>query len=168
MAHHRCTAHTGLGGRTSVPGAMSLTQIQTNVTVVTSRPERPRVFRWLRKRQCPRHRKPTDMLQKSARSCSAKPVDVLMFLRSPPPTHWVARRKAAVVLAVRMGLISLSDACDRYRLCVDEFANWEVAFDNQGIAGLLAKRPIRRGTTIRAATVRPREVKPEPQWPQYR
>jgi hypothetical protein len=43
------------------------------------------------------------------------------------------------VLAVRMGLISLADACYRYTLSVDEFASWEAAFDGQGIAGLLSK-----------------------------
>jgi len=78
------------------------------------------------------------------RSSSAELIDVEIFLGSPAPKHWVARRKAAVVVAVRTKLISLSEACVRYRLSVDEFASWEAAFDNQGIAGLLAKRRVRK------------------------
>src|SRR5215472_18719243 len=79
-----------------------------------------------------------------SRSALAELIDVEMFLQSPAPKHWVARRKAAVVLAVRTKLISLSDACVRYRLSVDEFASWEAAFDNQGVSGLLTKRRIRK------------------------
>jgi hypothetical protein len=97
------------------------------------------------------------------RSCLAELIDVEMFLQSPAPRHWVARRKAAVVLAVRMKLISLSDACVRYRLSVDEFAIWEAAFDSHGIAGLLEKRRIRKS---REAVELP-DVISEPRWPQY-
>jgi len=41
-----------------------------------------------------------------------------------PPTstrRWVIRRKAEVVAAVRGGLLSLEEACDRYTLTVEEF-----------------------------------------------
>jgi len=67
-------------------------------------------------------------------------IDVLTFLRSPKPTRWVSRKKATVVIAVRAGLISLSDACDQYLLTVDEFATWEAAFDDEGLTGLQLKR----------------------------
>ena len=35
--------------------------------------------------------------------------------------RWVIRRKAEVVAAVRGGLLSLEEACERYTLTVDEF-----------------------------------------------
>ena len=73
------------------------------------------------------------------------------------------------MLAVRTGLIPLSDACDRYRLSVQEFESWAAAFDDQGVAGLLAKRPIIKPEkdTIGAVAGRPvaerSKVTPEPQ-----
>ena len=45
-----------------------------------------------------------------------------------PPKNtrrWVIRRKAEVVAAVRGGLLSLEEACDRYTLTVDEFLSWQ-------------------------------------------
>jgi hypothetical protein len=78
------------------------------------------------------------------RASAEKPIDVVMFLQSPTPTRWVSRRKAAIVLAVRTGLISLSEASDRYSLSVDEFTSWEAAFDNRGVAGLHLKRYLRK------------------------
>jgi hypothetical protein len=108
------------------------------------------------------------------RSSLAELIDLETFLRSPVPKHWVARRKAAVVLAVRTKLISLSDACVRYKLSVDELASWEAAFDSQGIAGLLAKRRIHnsKGPIIRVTDIRhtaaSRRIMSEPRWTQYR
>lgn len=60
----------------------------------------------------------------------------------PPPTtrRWVIRRKAEVVAAVRGGLLSLEDACDRYRLTVEEFLSWQRSIDKHGLAGLRATR----------------------------
>ena len=45
----------------------------------------------------------------------------------PPPEtkRWVIRRKAEVVAAVRNGLISLEEACNRYKLSVEEFLSWQ-------------------------------------------
>ena len=56
----------------------------------------------------------------------------------PPPStrRWVVRRKAEVVAAVRGGLLSLEEACQRYTLSVDEFLNWQAAIDKHGLAGL--------------------------------
>jgi hypothetical protein len=56
----------------------------------------------------------------------------------PPVTtkRWVIRRKAQVVIAVRNGVLSLEDACSRYMLTADEFAAWERAIDEHGLAGL--------------------------------
>ena len=45
-------------------------------------------------------------------------------------------RKAQVVAAVRGGLLSLDDACSRYRLTVDEFLNWQQSIESHGLAVL--------------------------------
>ncbi|MDR3408916.1 DUF1153 domain-containing protein [Methylovirgula ligni] len=60
----------------------------------------------------------------------------------PPVTtkRWVIRRKAEVVAAVRGGLISLEEACNRYTLTVDEFLSWQMSIDQYGLAGLRTTR----------------------------
>ena len=50
--------------------------------------------------------------------------------------RWVVQRKAQVVVAVRGGLLSLEDACSRYRLTMDEYLNWQKSIDCHGLAGL--------------------------------
>ncbi len=59
-------------------------------------------------------------------------------LELPPPDmkRWSSRRKAAVVVATRTGVISRGEACRRYMLSDEELANWEAAFDRRGIPGL--------------------------------
>ena len=60
-----------------------------------------------------------------------------------PPTNtkrWVIRRKAEVVAAVRGGLLSLDEACSRYKLTVDEFLSWQRSIDKHGLPGLRATR----------------------------
>ena len=60
-----------------------------------------------------------------------------------PPENtkrWVIRRKAEVVAAVRGGLISLDQACDRYKLTVDEFLSWQRSIERYGLPGLRATR----------------------------
>jgi hypothetical protein len=52
--------------------------------------------------------------------------------------RWVPRRKAEVVAAVRGGLISLDEACNRYTLSVEEFLSWQRAIDKHGLNGLRA------------------------------
>jgi hypothetical protein len=54
--------------------------------------------------------------------------------------RWVIRRKAEVVAAVRGGLSSLEEACERYTLTVDEFLAWQRSIDRHGIAGLRATK----------------------------
>ena len=61
-------------------------------------------------------------------------------LPAPSTERWVIRRKAEVVAAVRGGLMSIEDACDRYRLTSDEFASWQSAIDRHGMAGLRTTR----------------------------
>ncbi len=60
-----------------------------------------------------------------------------------PPANtkrWVTRRKAEVVNAVRSGIISLDEACRRYKLSIEEFASWQALIDHHGLAGLRATR----------------------------
>jgi hypothetical protein len=54
--------------------------------------------------------------------------------------RWVIRRKAEVVAAVRGGLLSLEEACERYKLTVDEFLSWQRSIDRHGLPGLRATR----------------------------
>jgi len=61
-------------------------------------------------------------------------------LPSPTTKRWVIRRKAEVVAAVRGGLLSLEDACERYTLTVEEFLSWQRSIDDHGLAGLRATR----------------------------
>jgi Protein of unknown function (DUF1153) len=60
----------------------------------------------------------------------------------PPPEtkRWSSRRKAAIPLAVRTGVITSEEACQCYLLSEEELAGWEVAFDRAGIPGLLVTR----------------------------
>jgi hypothetical protein len=60
----------------------------------------------------------------------------------PPPNtkRWVIRRKAAVVAAVRSGLLSLEDACQRYTLSAEEFLSWQRLIERHGMRGLRATR----------------------------
>jgi hypothetical protein len=60
-----------------------------------------------------------------------------------PPANtrrWVIRRKAEVVAAVRGGLLSLNQACERYRLTIDEFLSWQRSIEKHGLPGLRATR----------------------------
>ena len=64
----------------------------------------------------------------------------LADLPSPDAQRWVASRKAIVVAAVRGGLLSMSDACARYRLTTEEFLNWQTQVDRNGLQGWRATR----------------------------
>ena len=63
-----------------------------------------------------------------------------LYLPPPDTKRWVARRKAAVVTAVRSGAISLEEACRRYHLSEEEFLAWERGIDKHGVAGLRTTR----------------------------
>ena len=60
----------------------------------------------------------------------------------PPPStqRWVIRRKAEVVAAVRGGLLSFDDACDRYGITGEEFLCWQKSIDRHGMQGLRTTR----------------------------
>ena len=66
----------------------------------------------------------------------------LTIAELPPPNtrRWVIRRKAEVVAAVRGGLLSLEEACQRYTLTVEEFLAWQQSIDRHGLAGLRTTR----------------------------
>ncbi len=70
---------------------------------------------------------------------SGKPITI----EDLPPAdikRWVVRRKMAVVAGVRAGLITLEEACRRYRLSEDEFASWQRLLAAHGLKGLRATR----------------------------
>ncbi len=62
--------------------------------------------------------------------------------REPPPdtVRWVVRRKAAVVAAVKNGVITLDEVCRRYNLSVEEFLSWQEMIDKHGVRGLRVTR----------------------------
>jgi len=57
-------------------------------------------------------------------------------LPKPNTRRWVARRKAEVVAAVQGGLITLEEACERYRLSLEEYLSWQHAVAEHGLDGL--------------------------------
>ncbi len=61
-------------------------------------------------------------------------------LPAPDTKRWVARRKAAIVDAVRNGEMNIDDACRHYMLSAEEFAAWERAIEAHGVAGLRVTR----------------------------
>jgi hypothetical protein len=72
---------------------------------------------------------------------SASSRDVLGgILPAPGTKRWVIRRKAAVVDAVRKGMLTLDDACRHYNLSHEEFNSWQRLIDRHGPRGLRATR----------------------------
>ena len=61
-------------------------------------------------------------------------------LPAPGTKRWVIRRKAEVIAAVRGGLLSLEEACNRYMLTVDEYLSWQSSIDQYVLAGLRTTR----------------------------
>jgi Protein of unknown function (DUF1153) len=57
-------------------------------------------------------------------------------LPAPTTTRWVASRKAIVVKAVVYGLISQTEAQERYDLSEEEFSLWRTAVERHGDQGL--------------------------------
>ena len=69
-------------------------------------------------------------------------VETLLREGLPPPNtrRWVVRRKAAVVIAVKTGMITIEQACQIYQLTEEELLSWTQAFETYGFAGLRATR----------------------------
>ena len=63
-------------------------------------------------------------------------------LQAAPATtqRWTIRRKAALLEAVRSGMLSLEKASQRYGLSLEELRTWERDFDRYGVYGLRATR----------------------------
>ena len=53
-------------------------------------------------------------------------------------TRWVTSRKAQVVAAIRGGLLTIEEASIRYRLTLDELAEWQASLEKHGSRGLRA------------------------------
>jgi len=71
------------------------------------------------------------------------PTGTRLTLDDLPPPHtrrWVARRKAEVVAAVRDGLLTFEEACQRYNISNEEFLSWERAIEKHGLGGLRVTR----------------------------
>lgn len=64
----------------------------------------------------------------------------LADLPKPGITRWVTRRKAEVVAAVKGGLLTEDEACERYDLSEEEFEGWRALYDKHGRKGLRATR----------------------------
>ena len=69
---------------------------------------------------------------------SSRTVDLPGKLPSSNIKRWTSRRKAAVVTAVKSGMISREEACSIYQLSDEELLAWERAFEMHGSPGLRA------------------------------
>ncbi|WP_341705129.1 DUF1153 domain-containing protein [Ferrovibrio sp.] len=77
-------------------------------------------------------------------------------LPSPNTKRWVIRRKAEVVAAVRGGLLTLEEACQRYALTTEEFLSWQRAIEQHGLPGLRTTRlQDYRAAPLRVVAARP-------------
>jgi hypothetical protein len=61
-------------------------------------------------------------------------------LPAPNVKRWTIRRKAAVVIAVRNGVLTREEACRRYELSEEELLSWEQSFEAHGLPGLRSTR----------------------------
>ena len=43
--------------------------------------------------------------------------------------RWLAHHKALVVAAMRHGLLTFAEACERYSLSAEEYLSWQRSFD---------------------------------------
>ena len=53
-------------------------------------------------------------------------------------TRWVTSRKAQLISAINGGLLTVEEASARYRLTLDELAEWRASFERHGSRGLKA------------------------------
>jgi hypothetical protein len=86
-----------------------------------------------------RAKKSAHLILKHVNGPDERPLTVA-DLPMPGTKRWVIRRKAEVVAAVRGGLLSLEDACNRYSLNAEEFLFWQNCIDQFGLAGLRVTR----------------------------
>jgi len=62
-------------------------------------------------------------------------------LPSSDTVRWVPRRKAELIAAVRGGMLSMGQVCERYGLSSEEFLAWQDALNRFGLKGLRATGP---------------------------
>src|SRR4051812_17003139 len=101
-----------------------------------------------------------DEIERSRATAPSGPgIGIPAFELPPPDTkRWVPGRKAIVVAAVRLGVLSIQDACQRYKLSLEEFLAWQRAIDQHGVPGLRTTRlQIYRDTDIRRSAPAPLE-----------
>jgi len=72
---------------------------------------------------------------------SCEPTDIVkagahLSLPAADTKRWSSRRKAAVLVAIRTGVLTREEACERYLISEEELSLWEAAFDRSGISGL--------------------------------
>ena len=62
--------------------------------------------------------------------------DIITRGSLPPSStqHWRIRLKAKVVAAVESGLITLDEACAKYRMSVEEYFEWRRRVERSGLA----------------------------------
>ncbi len=92
----------------------------------------------------------TDMSGDSPGRAILDPFGEPLTVETLPPgntVRWVPRRKAQVVCAIRGGLISREEACDRYGISDAELFSWERLLDEHGLRALHATRAQRYRTT---------------------
>ena len=65
--------------------------------------------------------------------------DIAPSLPASAGIRWHASHKAALIIAIRAGTITFSEACERYCLSYEELSTWETAFDQDGMAALQVK-----------------------------
>ena len=82
-------------------------------------------------------------MNEPAQSTVKGPHGTLLTLADLPPpgtTRWVIRRKAELIAAVRGGLLSMEEACSRYKISVEEFMCWEHRIREYGYKSLRVTR----------------------------
>ena len=63
-------------------------------------------------------------MQQSSCRIAPKQRETDLELPQPDAKRWSSRRKAAVVVATRTGILSRTEACQRYMLSDEELADW--------------------------------------------
>jgi hypothetical protein len=103
----------------------------------------------------PEHTAETGAGQCAGSNDNPEPYPVKMpdiFSAPPLPKRWVAHRKAEIVTAVRGGYLSLSEACIRYALSIEEYLSWEREIDLSGLPGLRMNRTQQRRRSGQGST----------------
>jgi len=63
--------------------------------------------------------------------------------------HWVPRKKAEILIAIREGALSLDKACRQYLLSPEELLSWQASFASDGVGGLKVTKLVERRRTNR-------------------